>query len=137
MGIYFRDLVKKRFLIMLNFQSLGKSLTFEQSVLEAIDIRRKHKCKDLICEMNIWQTRHQLDMALLKIKHIQRELSYVFRLLLSALSFRRLISNWFQLHPKKWLSMRNIFVVSRSVKLKIMRKSRLSTLNNKKKLRDS
>ncbi|KAH3884300.1 hypothetical protein DPMN_008279 [Dreissena polymorpha] len=78
---------------MFNFQSLCKSFTFEQSVLEAIDIRRKHKCKDPICEMNIWQTRHQLDMALLKIKHIQRELSYMFRLLITTLSFRRLISN--------------------------------------------
>ncbi|KAH3832290.1 hypothetical protein DPMN_105571 [Dreissena polymorpha] len=53
---------------------MGKSLTFQQSVLEAIDIRKKHKCKDPICEINIWLTRHQLDMALLKIKHMQSEL---------------------------------------------------------------
>lgn len=56
------------------FQSMGKSLTFEQSVFEAIDIQRKHKCKDPICEMNIWKAKHQLDMALIKIKCLQREL---------------------------------------------------------------
>ncbi|XP_060599941.1 glutamate receptor ionotropic, NMDA 2B-like isoform X2 [Ruditapes philippinarum] len=54
--------------------SMGKSLTFEQSVFEAIDIQRKHKCKDPICEMNIWKARHQLDIALLKIKNMQKEI---------------------------------------------------------------
>ncbi|XP_052800896.1 glutamate receptor ionotropic, NMDA 2B-like [Mya arenaria] len=54
--------------------SMGKSLTFEQSVMEAIDIQRKHKCKDPICEMNVWQARHSLDMALLKLKHMQSDL---------------------------------------------------------------
>ncbi|KAL4223136.1 Glutamate receptor ionotropic [Mactra antiquata] len=52
--------------------SMGKSLTFEQSVFEAIDIQRRHKCKDPICEMNIWKARHQLDIALLKIKNMQK-----------------------------------------------------------------
>lgn len=51
---------------------MGKSLTFEQSVFEAIDIQRRHKCKDPICEMNIWKARHQLDIALLKIKNMQK-----------------------------------------------------------------
>jgi len=53
---------------------MGKSLTFEQSVFEAIDIQRKHKCRDPICEMSIWKARHQLDMALIKIKCLQREI---------------------------------------------------------------
>lgn len=57
--------------------SMGKSLTFEQSVFEAIDIQRKHKCKDPICEMNIWKARHQLDMALLKMKNLQKEIDDV------------------------------------------------------------
>ena len=52
---------------------MGKSLTFEQSVLEAIDIQRKHKCKDPICEMHLWKAKHELDMALIKIKKMQGE----------------------------------------------------------------
>ena len=55
------------------FQSMGKSLTFEQSVFEAIDIQRRHKCKDPICEMNLWKAKHQLDMALLKIKQLRAD----------------------------------------------------------------
>lgn len=54
--------------------SMGKSLTFEQSVFEAMDIQRKHKCKDPICEMNLWKARHQLDIALIKVKNLQKEI---------------------------------------------------------------
>ena len=57
-----------------SFQSMGKSLTFEQSVFEAIDVQRKHKCKDPICEMHLWKAKHELDMALLKIKRLQSEI---------------------------------------------------------------
>ena len=53
---------------------MGKSLTFEQSVLEAIDVQRKHKCNDPICEMHLWKAKHELDMALLKIKRLQTEI---------------------------------------------------------------
>ena len=53
---------------------MGKSLTFEQSVLETLDIQRKHKCKDPVCEMHLWKARHQLDMALLKVRQLQSQI---------------------------------------------------------------
>ncbi|XP_046372599.2 glutamate receptor ionotropic, NMDA 2B-like [Haliotis rufescens] len=55
--------------------SMGKSLTFEQSVMEAIDYHKRHKCKDPICETQLWKVRHELDLAMLKVDILQRQLS--------------------------------------------------------------
>ncbi|KAK3091474.1 hypothetical protein FSP39_020086 [Pinctada imbricata] len=55
--------------------SMGKSLTFEQSVMDAVDFCKKHKCKDPLCETQIWKVKHELDLALLKIEKLNNELS--------------------------------------------------------------
>lgn len=54
--------------------SMGKSLTFEQSVMEALDYTKKHRCKDPICETQIWKVKHQLDIALLKIDKLNKDM---------------------------------------------------------------
>ncbi|KAK6170534.1 hypothetical protein SNE40_018908 [Patella caerulea] len=51
--------------------SMGKSLTFEQSVLEAIQTHRKRRCKDALCETQLWKIKHELDLALLKIDKLE------------------------------------------------------------------
>ncbi|KAL3877865.1 hypothetical protein ACJMK2_035509 [Sinanodonta woodiana] len=59
--------------------SMGKSLTFEQSVIEAIDFHKKHRCKDAVCETQLWKARHELDLALLKIERLRRELMITWK----------------------------------------------------------
>ncbi|XP_061181697.1 glutamate receptor ionotropic, NMDA 2B-like isoform X2 [Saccostrea echinata] len=54
--------------------SMGKSLTFEQTIMEAIDLKKKHKCKNPICETQLWKVRHELDIALLKVEKLTKEL---------------------------------------------------------------
>ena len=53
---------------------MGKSLTFEQSVMEAIDFTKKHRCKDPICETQLWKVKHQLDIALLRVEKLNKEI---------------------------------------------------------------
>ncbi|KAL4240267.1 Glutamate receptor ionotropic [Mactra antiquata] len=55
--------------------SMGKSLTFEQSVLNAIEYQRSHKCKNPICETQLWKVRHELDLALIKLQNMREELA--------------------------------------------------------------
>ncbi|XP_076442925.1 uncharacterized protein LOC143281574 [Babylonia areolata] len=55
--------------------SMGRSLTFEQSVMEAIDFQKLHKCRDPLCETQLWKARHELDIAMLKIDQLQRQLA--------------------------------------------------------------
>ncbi|XP_052790381.1 glutamate receptor ionotropic, NMDA 2B-like [Mya arenaria] len=57
--------------------SMGKSLTFEQSVMDAIDFHKKHRCKDPLCETQLWKARHELDIALVNLERIKEELSHV------------------------------------------------------------
>ena len=57
------------------FQSMGKSLTFEQSVMDTIDFAKKYKCKNPICETQLWKVRHELDLALVKIEALQKQLA--------------------------------------------------------------
>ena len=56
---------------------MGKSLTFEQSVREAIELTRSFKCNNPICETQMWKTKHELDMALLRIERMKSQLMYV------------------------------------------------------------
>ena len=51
---------------------MGKSLTFEQSVREAMDLQKHYKCKNPICETQVWKLKHELDLALLKIDKMQK-----------------------------------------------------------------
>ena len=54
------------------FQSMGKSLTFEQSVREAIELQKNFKCKNPVCETQTWKIKHELDLALMKIDRMSR-----------------------------------------------------------------
>ncbi|CAL1526333.1 unnamed protein product [Lymnaea stagnalis] len=56
--------------------SMGQSLTFEQSVIEAIDYHKHHKCKDPLCETQLWKVKHELDIALLKISQLRRLIAH-------------------------------------------------------------
>jgi len=53
-------------------QSVGKSLTFEQSVREALELQRNYRCMNPVCETQVWKLRHELDMAQLKVSHLKR-----------------------------------------------------------------
>ena len=60
--------------LSLFFQSIGTSLTFRGTVYEASELLRNHKCKDPICDTNLWKVRHELDMAKIKMKNLEAEL---------------------------------------------------------------
>nr|XP_042902970.1 glutamate receptor ionotropic, NMDA 2B isoform X1 [Parasteatoda tepidariorum] len=51
--------------------SMGKSLSFRGAVFEATDMIKHHRCKDPVCDTQLWKTRHELDMAKLKIRQLE------------------------------------------------------------------
>lgn len=53
---------------------MGKSLTFRGAVYEAQDKLRRHRCRDPLCDTHIWKVKHELDMARVKIKQLEKEL---------------------------------------------------------------
>ncbi|KAK3886639.1 hypothetical protein Pcinc_009218 [Petrolisthes cinctipes] len=53
---------------------MGKSLTFRGAVYEATDKLRRHRCRDPLCDTHIWRVKHELDMARITIKHLEKEL---------------------------------------------------------------
>lgn len=55
-------------------QSMGKSLTFRGTVYEASELLKNHRCKDPICDTNLWKVKHELDMAKLKMRNLEAEL---------------------------------------------------------------
>jgi len=52
-------------------QSLGRSLTFRQSVRQAIEMTRTFKCKNPVCETQTWKLKHELDLARLSVRRLQ------------------------------------------------------------------
>nr|APF30038.1 ionotropic glutamate receptor NMDA 2A [Homarus americanus] len=54
--------------------SMGKSLTFRGAVFEAQNKLRRHRCRDPLCDTHIWKVKHELDMARVKIKQLEKEL---------------------------------------------------------------
>ncbi|KAL0131041.1 hypothetical protein PUN28_002555 [Cardiocondyla obscurior] len=54
--------------------SVGKSLTFRGAVYEAQDILRHHRCKDPICDTHLWKVKHELDMAKIRIRQLEKDL---------------------------------------------------------------
>nr|KAG5701233.1 hypothetical protein BaRGS_008609 [Batillaria attramentaria] len=55
--------------------SLSKSLTVEDTVRGTMSLSRRKRCRDEICDTQIWRLRHELDLALLKIENLQNQLS--------------------------------------------------------------
>lgn len=58
----------------MSLQSMGRSLTFEQSVIEAIGQHKRNKCKDPLCETQLWKVKHELDLALIRIDKLKGQL---------------------------------------------------------------
>nr|XP_033340266.1 glutamate receptor ionotropic, NMDA 2B isoform X2 [Megalopta genalis] len=54
--------------------SMGKSLTFRGAVFEAQDILRYHRCRDPICDTHLWKVKHELDMARIRIRQLEKDL---------------------------------------------------------------
>ncbi|XP_076041483.1 glutamate receptor ionotropic, NMDA 2B-like isoform X2 [Oratosquilla oratoria] len=54
--------------------SMGKSLTFRGAVYEAQDKLRRHRCRDPLCDTHIWKVKHELDLARMRIKQLEKEL---------------------------------------------------------------
>nr|QHN69191.1 ionotropic receptor 10 [Sirex nitobei] len=54
--------------------SMGKSLTFRGAVYEAQDILRHHRCRDPICDTHLWKVKHELDMAKIRIRQLEKDL---------------------------------------------------------------
>lgn len=52
--------------------SMGKSLTFRGAVFEAREIIKRHKCTDPICDTHLWKVKHELDMARLRIRQLEK-----------------------------------------------------------------
>jgi glutamate receptor ionotropic, NMDA 2B len=55
-------------------QSMGKSLTFRGAVYQAQDMMRNHRCRDPICDTHLWKVKHELDMARIRIKQLEKQL---------------------------------------------------------------
>ncbi|XP_050731798.1 glutamate receptor ionotropic, NMDA 2B-like [Eriocheir sinensis] len=54
--------------------SMGKSLNFRGAVIEAHNKLLRHRCRDPLCDTHIWKVKHELDMARVKIKQLEKEL---------------------------------------------------------------
>ncbi|KAK8389919.1 hypothetical protein O3P69_012846 [Scylla paramamosain] len=54
--------------------SMGKSLTFRGAVYEATNKLRRHRCRDPLCDTHIWKVKHELDMARVTIRHLEKQL---------------------------------------------------------------
>ena len=57
---------------MICFQSLGKSLSGE-AVPSSEGLKNYH-CDDPVCDTNLWQVRHELDLARMKMRSLEVEL---------------------------------------------------------------
>ncbi|XP_037796570.1 glutamate receptor ionotropic, NMDA 2B-like isoform X2 [Penaeus monodon] len=54
--------------------SMGKSLSFPGAVFESQDVLRAHRCQDPLCDTHLWKVKHELDMARLRIQHLENQL---------------------------------------------------------------
>lgn len=58
-------------------QSMGRSLTFEQSVMKALARQKRTECRNPRCEVSLWKERHSHDLSLLYINKLKEQLEYV------------------------------------------------------------
>lgn len=49
-------------------------MTFRGAVFEAQEILRRHRCNDPICDTHLWKAKHELDMAKLRIRQLEKSL---------------------------------------------------------------
>lgn len=77
-GIFcYADFQNLIFLFLITLQSMGRTMTLGQTVMEAIDFRKTHKCEDPLCERKLWNVRHELDLALIRLQKMRREKSAI------------------------------------------------------------
>lgn len=86
---------------------MGKSLTFRGAVYEAQDILKHHRCRDPICDTHLWKVRHELDMARLRIRQLEKDLE-VHGIKPSQAKYASHIC--FLLNPILWLKVLNLIV---------------------------
>ncbi|XP_076458544.1 glutamate receptor ionotropic, NMDA 2B-like [Babylonia areolata] len=55
--------------------SMGLSLSFQQSVHDALQLHKSHRCRNPVCESQLWKANHRLDMARLEIDKLQKEIA--------------------------------------------------------------
>ncbi|KAL1471679.1 hypothetical protein MTO96_039792 [Rhipicephalus appendiculatus] len=51
--------------------SMGKSLSFRDAVYEA---RKRRRCRDPVCDTQLWKVRHELDMARMRVSQLETQL---------------------------------------------------------------
>lgn len=54
---------------------MGKSLTFRNAVHEAHDALKFHRCRDPICDTHLWKVKHELDMAKLRVRQLEKTMN--------------------------------------------------------------
>ncbi|XP_078319619.1 glutamate receptor ionotropic, NMDA 2B-like isoform X2 [Crassostrea virginica] len=54
--------------------SMGRSLTFEQSVMKALARQKRTECRNPRCEVSLWKERHSHDLSLLYINKLKEQL---------------------------------------------------------------
>lgn len=55
--------------------SMGKSLTFRNAVHEAHEALKFHRCRDPMCDTHLWKVKHELDMAKLRIRQLEKTMN--------------------------------------------------------------
>lgn len=59
---------------LLVYNILGNALNFRGAVYEAQEILKNHRCTDPICDTHLWKVRHELDMAKLRVRQLEKAL---------------------------------------------------------------
>lgn len=54
---------------------MGKSLTFRNAVHEAHEALKFHRCRDPMCDTHLWKVKHELDMAKLRIRQLEKTMN--------------------------------------------------------------
>jgi len=57
-------------------QSMGESLSFEESVMEVIESTRHTLCQNELCKANQQRLSHELDMAICRLSMIQATMNW-------------------------------------------------------------
>lgn len=51
-----------------------KLLIFRGAVYEAQGLLKHHRCPDPMCDTHLWKVRHELDMAKLRIRQLEKSM---------------------------------------------------------------
>lgn len=62
------------FVFIFVLKSMGRSLTFEQSVMKAMARQKLKECRNPQCEVSLWKERHSHDLSLMYINKLREQL---------------------------------------------------------------